>query len=247
MSISKLRIHVAPVGYEIDRVVIPAIKEKADRVWLLLHENKSEDKAIPFSNKIVKKLKEKNIEVKIAHHDRRDFFKIIKVVKDIVQEESGNEIYINLASGSKIQAIGTMMASMMFNDNDNIHPFYAEAETYPGFDSKKPLSTGVKTISNVPPYNVHIPNQILIDALSIISQKHRLTKKELAKLALENNLIKVNALQGNETQATFASLDKNIIQPLYKNWKLIDIQKIGRNHWITLNDDGQNAIKFLVS
>ena len=55
MSISKLRIHVAPVGYEIDRVVIPAIKEKADRVWLLLHENKSEDKAIPFSNKIVKK------------------------------------------------------------------------------------------------------------------------------------------------------------------------------------------------
>ena len=112
---------------------------------------------------------------------------------------------------------------------------------------KKPLSTGVKTISNVPPYNVHIPNQILIDALSIISQKHRLTKKELAKLALENNLIKVNALKGNETQATFASLNKNIIQPLYKNWKLIDIQKIGRNHWITLNDDGQNAIKFLVS
>ena len=40
-KIAKLRIQIAPVGYEIDRVVLPAKQEKADKVWLLVHENKN--------------------------------------------------------------------------------------------------------------------------------------------------------------------------------------------------------------
>jgi len=53
-KIAKLRIHIAPVGYEIDRIVLPAKQERADKVWLLLHENKSDDKAGPFISKITK-------------------------------------------------------------------------------------------------------------------------------------------------------------------------------------------------
>ena len=117
--IAKLRVHIAPIGYEIDRVVLPAKQEKADRVWLLLHENKSDDKAGPFVTKITKQLEKLGIEVKQEDHDRRDLFKIIRAVKNIIKQEQGNEIYVNLASGSKIQAIGTMMACMMFNDNEN--------------------------------------------------------------------------------------------------------------------------------
>ena len=49
--IAKLRVHIAPVGYEIDRIVLPAKQERADKVWLLAHENKSDDKAGPFITK----------------------------------------------------------------------------------------------------------------------------------------------------------------------------------------------------
>jgi len=52
----KLRVHIAPVGFEIDRVVIPAIKMKADKVYLLRHNDYSEDKSGPYLDKIVKKL-----------------------------------------------------------------------------------------------------------------------------------------------------------------------------------------------
>ncbi len=45
-SLSNLRVHIAPVGYEIDRIVIPAKERKADKVWLLVHDNPSEDKAL---------------------------------------------------------------------------------------------------------------------------------------------------------------------------------------------------------
>jgi Family of unknown function (DUF6293) len=34
-SLQILRVHVAPVGFEIDRIVLPAIKMRADRVWLI--------------------------------------------------------------------------------------------------------------------------------------------------------------------------------------------------------------------
>ena len=58
---------IAPVGFEIDRVVKPAkgiknkkkgwIIEKAERVYLLVHNKKSEDKASAYADEIVKKLK----------------------------------------------------------------------------------------------------------------------------------------------------------------------------------------------
>ena len=38
-EIANLRVHIAPVGFEIDRIVIPIKKMKADRVWLLVHDS----------------------------------------------------------------------------------------------------------------------------------------------------------------------------------------------------------------
>ena len=51
-KIENLRVHIAPVGYEIDRIVLPAKKMRADKVCLLIHENPSVDKAISFYNNI---------------------------------------------------------------------------------------------------------------------------------------------------------------------------------------------------
>lgn len=245
--ISKLRIQIAPIGYEIDRVVLPAKQEKADKVWLLIHDNKSEDKAGPFITKITKQLEKSGIETESHLHDRRDLFQIIRAVKEIITKEKGNEIYVNLASGSKIQAIGTMMACMMFNDNSNVHPFYVEAENYPGFEGKNPLSTGIKNIQNVPPYSIKIPDSKLINALKIIKDNDKkITKKKMAELAEKNNLISVNPKdEENRSMVRFTSLDKNIIQPL-EEWGFVEIEKIGRNRWITITPEGENASEFLI-
>ena len=44
----KLRVHIAPVGFELDRITIPAKEMRADKVWLIGHSNFSEDDARPF-------------------------------------------------------------------------------------------------------------------------------------------------------------------------------------------------------
>ena len=67
----------------------------------------------------------------------------------------------------------------------------------------------------------------------------------MAKLAEEQKLITINAMNDNHSMARFASLDKNIIQPL-EEWKFIKTEKIGRNRWITITEEGINAADFLL-
>jgi len=246
MPLTNLRVHIAPVGFEIDRIVLPAKQMKADKIWLLVHDNPSEDKATPFVEKIQKQLKKEKIKVVKEHHDRLDLFQIIKTVKKIIEDEKENNVYVNLASGSKIQAIACMMACMMYNRMKNVIPFYAEAESYLGFEGKQ-LSIGVKNVMEVPTYEIQTPEQKHIDALKIIKEKGgKITKKEMAELADSNGLISINAEKENYTQARFASLDQNIIQPLLEQWNFIEIEKIGRNRWIKLTQEGINASEFLI-
>lgn len=243
-EIPNLRVHIAPVGYEIDRIVLPAKKLRADKVILLVHDNPSQDKAISFYEKIFTQLEKQNIEVIKEYHNRTDLFQIIKTVKKLIEKEQENIISVNLASGSKIQAIGCMMASMMFNDNKNVNPFYVEAKEYLGF-SGKPISKGIGKIENMPTYEIQKPEQRHIDALKIIRDNGgKISKKDMAKIAKEKKLITVNA--ENESQATFASLDQNIISPLEKQWKFIKVEKIGRTRWISITDDGLHASEFLI-
>ena len=242
-EIPNLRVHIAPVGYEIDRIVLPAKKLRADKVILLVHDNPSQDRAVSFYEKISDKLEKLGIDVYTEHHNRTDLFQIIKTVRRLISDHPKNIFSVNLASGSKIQAIGCMMACMMFNDNGNVNPFYVEAEEYLGF-SGKPISVGIKEIEKVPIYEIKKPEQRHIQALKIIHDNDgKISKKEMAKIAKKERLIIVNA--ENESQAAFASLDQNIISPLENQWRFIKIEKIGRTRWVELTSKGREALEML--
>ena len=241
----KLRVHIAPLGFEIDRIVIPATDMKADKIYLLRHSNHSEDMSGLYREKIIKKLKRKNIEVKEIDVNRNRLLEITKAVKDIIMNERKNDIYLNVGTGSKIHAVGCMMASMIFDDRTNIHPYYAEPKSYHSYKGSEQQTVGVKEIHKLPTYQIRTPPTKLLAALEIIRKAHRITKKDLAEIADANRLIIVGARQQNMDQARYASLDKNIIQPLEKDWNFIKVEKLGRNRYITLTEDGEHASEFL--
>ena len=86
-----------------------------------------------------------------------------------------------------------------------------------------------------------------LEALKLIKDKGGvITKKELAELSDKNKIIQVNAEKENYTQARFASLDKNIIQPLRDQWKFVEEEKIGRTRWIRITEEGNNAAELLI-
>jgi len=244
-KIVNLRVHVAPVGFEIDRIAIPAKQMKADRVWLLMHEGPSKDRAQGYMEKIRAQLKKEKIEVQIAHSNRFDLFNILKALREIVQKEDGNDIFVNCSSGSKIQAIACMMACMMFQGKTKLTPYYAEPESYSSVKGEQ-LSSGLKSVVKLPAYEIHTPKPVLVQALKIIQENGgKITKKEMAKIAHEKKLIMVNAREENFQQARFASLDKNIIQPLVNEWRFVEIERIGRTRWIKTTPEGLGAVEFL--
>jgi len=245
MAITKLRVHIAPVGFEVDRIVLPAIEMKADKIWLLVHNKQNDDRGKSFETEIKKQFKKAKIDVKEIQTNRKDIFKILQAVKEIIKNEQKNDIYINSSSGSKIQEIACMMACMMFNERENLTPYYAEPEKYP-IGKEKQQSTGLKNIIELPQYKIQTPKQELVQALKIIKDNNgKITKKEMARLVEKEKLIIVNAREENFEQARFASLDKNIIQPLVEQWKFIKVEKIGRVRWVKLTQEGSDAIEFL--
>jgi len=242
-----LRIHIAPVAFEVDRIVISAVRMKADKVWLIAHDNVTGDKSLKYRQKIEKLLKKKGIKTEVTYANRLRLFPIIKAVTEIIFKERKNDIYVNVASGSKIHAIGCMMACMLFDDREKIHPFYAQAEKYPEYDGTLQQTYGVAEVHSLPTYRIGTPKSELIEAMRIIKKAGgRIQKKKMAEEAEKSKIITVNARKQNFTQARFASLDKNIVQPLVDTWRFVEVEKVGRNRWLKLTEDGNYAAEFLL-
>jgi len=133
---------------------------------------------------------------------------------------------------------------MMFEDRKNLRPYYAEPERYPAFKSNEQQTYGVKEVHPLPAYQMQTPKRELLEALSIIKQQEKIKKSELADILIKKKLITVNSVE-NYKMARFTALDKNIITPLKKIWNFVEEEKIGRNRYIFLTEDGKLASQFL--
>ena len=158
-SLQTLRVHVALVGFEVDRIVLPAI-EMTDRVWLIVHNNPSVDEGHQFVKSIRDKLKHARIECLQTEADRVELFDILRALRIIILKEKGNSILVNVSVGSKIQAIASMMACMMFKDIAMIKPYYVVPERYTSSLAKeeKQETEGLKQIIGLPEYKIEIPS-----------------------------------------------------------------------------------------
>ena len=265
-TISRLRVHIAPLGFEVDRIVLPAVRLKADTIYLLVHSNRSEDKAKLFEDEIRQRLAESGIEARSEYADRSSLFGMLRAVKGIIQGDTGknNDIYVNVSSGSKIQSIACMMACMMWNDAGNLTPYYAEPEMYA---SPRPatqrrakkhgtsaalesvqISSGLKDVTELPKYRIQIPKADLIKAMGIINSSSggRIKKSDMAEEAEKVGIITVNSKEENRESARLVSLAKNIVDPLTNDWKFLRTEKVGRTRWVSLTEEGKNAAEFLL-
>ena len=256
----KKRIHIAPVGFEVDRIVIPAIDTKADKVYLLVHNNKTEDKAGSYIAQVIKELKANKIESQKVPVNWRDVESITKAARKLLLELSGNDIFVNIASGSKNHAIALDRAIMTLEDQTGVVEFYAESEKYEGFKpGKKQLSVGVRETKQIPKRQMVLPGEgrdggKLLSALIILfeksekrtctfpcKEKHQLqggkhSWGEMTKSALAKECVKQGVILS--TGNILTSLDKNIIQKLVNEWDYITIRKVGRAYRVGLTTLG---------
>lgn len=245
-SLEMLRIHIAPVGFEVDRIVLPAKNMKADRVWLIVHNDPSHDAGQPFSKLISEQLETNRVEFKTEFADRTDLFDTLRVLRKIILKEKNNAILVNVSVGSKIQAIASMMACMMFKDEVDIMPYYAVPEEYLTIPREQE-TRGLKKVLKLPEYKIETPPNNLIKCLELICQRanNRIANKDLRDQALAHDLIHVDSHKNRE-QSAYMALKTTLIEPLLK-WKFIRVEKVGRRHDLIITEDGLNVLKFLHS
>jgi len=238
-KVSRRRIHIAPVGFEIDRVVLPAKMDKADKVFLMVHSNRSEDEAKEYVAEIEKRLKRARIETEQVTADLWNIEEITRVTRDLILANSDCEIAINLASGSTNHSIGMDRACMTLRNRWNLRPFYPFAKTYNGFVYPHQQTEGVKKLKTIVAHRIQIPEDELIQALKIIKQnqgKNGMKKKDLAKACESENIIQYS---GKSPNAILIALDRQILQKLEHRWKAVQVKPQGRSFVVSLTKEGE--------
>ena len=238
---SNLRVHIAPVGFHVNRVTEPIIQERADKVYLVTHH--SRDRAAKYMEKIIKVLrKEKLVSIEKVTTDIWDLFECLKCYKAIMQKEGETaQIYVNVSTGSKIVSIAGTLACMIWKGT----PYY----THVDYDNtKKDPSDGlpdesIVSTTQLPVYSIDKPRTeslLILRALSNI--KGGKMKKRMLIEYLENRGVidselsaaaKHSKLKVLLAPMTVGSLDNPLVEVEYK----------GRQSNIILTSQGESTLK----
>jgi hypothetical protein len=171
MSDIPRRVHIAPQGFEDERIYRPAIEREADIVILIGH-NESDDTAERCRERIVDALEEQRITVQ--NDVTCDLFELadaLETILAVIHDRNPDDIIrVNISAGSKITAIAGMLACM-FTAAD---PYYVVPEGYNESDERAEYDTvshGMDDIKSLPAYPVTEPDLQLIEVLSFIQEE----------------------------------------------------------------------------
>jgi hypothetical protein len=250
MSIPK-RIHIAPVGFDQDRVVLPLKKMSAEKVYLIVEQKSDFDKGRVYVESIQKAIKKMklNCEIELRPSDviGRDLFSVLHTYRQIIEKESGNKIYVNVSTGTKIHSIAGMMACMIFSsEKTNLTPYYVVPEDYNEPEDHSPFASGCKDIFALPSYKIAKPENKIVKSLKIIDDLST-EGKNISKSLLIDKFSKAGLLQvksDTTINAKYRSLERNFIEPLIE-WNFIKTKGKGKHLEIEINSEGKNVLKFL--
>ena len=115
------RVHLMPVGYENDRIVLSAERFSADRVVLLEYDDQTPHPS--YSDTVRERLEDAGFDHETVDCDIFDFYDSLGTIAELATRLDDHDVYVNLATGSKVTAIGGMIACMATGAT----PYYVRA------------------------------------------------------------------------------------------------------------------------
>lgn len=226
-EVRDLRVHVAGQGYEVARIVQPALEMRADRVHLLTDAPKPELRA--YHDKVLARLRGAGVEVRVRTCEVWDPNAVVGEMGRIATEETGNHVYVNLGTGPKTCAIGGMLASMLWRFDAYYPRVDYEATPLDG-DQDFP----VRGRTGVPSFRLDPPTPDVLAVLALLAEKEGrpARKKEVvARLEATGFLQKERSAQSKQNVA-----DRALKKAM--EWGFLDSAGEGRRRRLTLNERG---------
>jgi hypothetical protein len=228
------RVHVAPLGYEHDRVVTPAIEGKADRIHLLEHDE-PEDSKPDYHGELRAELDAAGIEMENHVVDLFDVYDVLAAVTTIVHVHADDDVRVNVSTGTKVSAIGATIACEITGAT----AYYVHPKEYA--NTEEPVGYGVRDVETLPTYSIDGPSEEQVAVLEYLDSNRKVNKKELIEFGEDEGLPFIVNSQASTDKSKFRVLDSKIIEPLHTDG-YIDVEKVGRQKRIHLTEAGENVL-----
>src|SRR6266705_953263 len=234
----RLRVHFAPIGFEVVRVVEPMKTLKAD-VAILLTLSRT-DRARFCLEKIAELLGQLGISTHVVECDVWDASSVVNEVGAIVAATPSHEFLFNVSTGPKTACMGGLISGMFWS----VRPYYI-AVNYAAktvhMEQDYPVSGRPQF---VPTFEIPILDETSIRALSFItSALASLQKREVLDHLRERGSIGPRQKAKVTPQALHGQLD-SILQKLM-NWGFIEVSGRGKALRIAATEKGKAGTRML--
>ncbi|HEV2317666.1 MAG TPA: DUF6293 family protein [Thermoplasmata archaeon] len=239
---------MAPVGFEVERVLEPLHSDRADRVYLLTRSGT--DAAGAFLEEILRRLKRDapSMEVEVVPVDIWSVLGTLQALRSIFEREGRLDrhapevvpVQVNVSTGTKITAIAGTLACMLWKGE----PYYAQVSRswYSGITPKvRPVNDVVTRIDPVTVYELRAPAPDLVEVLAALERRGgELRKRELIR---ELGLDRPESPAGEPltAQAQHSRLRRRL-EPLEGKWGFVRAATAGSRGRVRLTGQGRLAL-----
>lgn len=240
MPLGEDRVHIAPVGYEKERVYQPIIEDGADSVVLLVHRDDSESqgeeisKAQECKNKIERELVSESINFVTKECDFFDVTSSATATAESIEQHPDAAVFVNISTGSKLTAIGGFVACTATSAS----PYYVHVESYGG----ETITTGFKQAEEIPKYPISLPHQQYLQVLKFISGREEVNKKAIVSECQDYPLL--SKYTRDQEKNMYEPVTDEIIEPLVAQGYLSELPR-GNEKKYVLTEDGKEALRVL--
>ena len=227
-----LRVHIAGQGFEVRRIVQPALDMRADRVYLLTDPPKG--KLRTYHERVLKQLKTAGVEALVRHCAVWDPNAVVGEMGSIAEAERGNHLYVNLGTGPTTCAIAGSLAAMLWH----FQAYYTRID-YEATDVELEGDFPVKEVTFIPTFRLDPPAGDVLAVLELLGEKkgRPARKKEVVERLRERGFLRPGAS---------AQAEQNVADRVLKRaleWGFLDSEGEGRRRRLRLNARGEAGRK----
>lgn len=227
----RLRVHFAPIGREVIRVIKPMTILKAD-VAILITLSKTDQSGLSALT-IRDELKKHHIRTMVIECNTLDSSEIVNEIGSIVSAYRHHEYMYNVSTGTRAGSIAGIIAGMFWR----VRPYHIEVD-----ELSKPVhgEGDFPTLGSpqfIPTFQIPQPDQAAIEALEFIaSSKEPLSKRSLMAQLKTTGKVGPRQSRSVTPQALYGQLD-SILYKL-ESWGFVDINGHGKSARVSITETG---------
>ena len=231
-------VHIAPLGYEYDRIKEPVLEYGADTLYLLGDRDVG---GAAYHEQLESTLRDQGVTIHRREVDLGDVYDVLGEITTIVDEYDEDIVRINVSSGPKLADVGAALACMATDaDGYHVHP---ECQSHPVEET--PRTEGIQVAEPLPSYPLETPTEDqvrILDYVDASSETYTPKKSDLITFAEDQELQFMTRSDPANDKAKFALLNNRIVDPLIEKG-YIEIESVGRTKQVTLTETGENALR----